>query len=76
MRDRCMNGIFNRGKCNDIIQFFCTKWRFYFILFYNMCYFILNKCCINYGKYITSNKITLYKAYKGYHIVCFPSAKQ
>ncbi len=24
MRDRCMNGIFKRGECNDIIEFLCT----------------------------------------------------
>ncbi len=24
IRDRCMNGIFKRGECNDIIEFLCT----------------------------------------------------
>ncbi len=24
MRDNCMNGIFKRGECNDIIEFLCT----------------------------------------------------
>ncbi len=24
MRIRCMNGIFKRGECNDIIEFLCT----------------------------------------------------
>ncbi len=24
MRDICMNGIFKRGECNDIIEFLCT----------------------------------------------------
>ncbi len=24
MRDRCMNGIFKRGECNDVIEFLCT----------------------------------------------------
>ncbi len=25
MRDRCMNGIFKMGECNDIIGFLCTN---------------------------------------------------
>ncbi len=24
MRDRCINGIFKREECNDIIEFLCT----------------------------------------------------
>ncbi len=24
MRDRCMNGIFKMGECNDIMEFLCT----------------------------------------------------
>ncbi len=30
MRDRCMNGIFKRGECNDIIEFLCTDGLFSF----------------------------------------------
>ncbi len=30
MRDRCMNGIFKRGECNDIIEFLRTDWLFSF----------------------------------------------
>ncbi len=30
IRDRCMNGIFKSGKCNDIIEFLCTDWVFSF----------------------------------------------
>ncbi len=30
MRDRCMNGIFKREECNDIIEFRCIDWRFSF----------------------------------------------
>ncbi len=30
MWDRCMNGIFKRAECNDIIEFLCTDWLFSF----------------------------------------------